>query len=61
MTVPTGVLVVVNEYCDGIYAQVWVRPHVSVCVYVCVYVCVSLYDLRVHVRFYIATYIRICS
>ena len=29
MTVPIGVLVVVDDYIDGIYAQVRVRPSVS--------------------------------
>ena len=49
MTVPIGVLVVVDDYFDGIYAQMQmrVRPRVSVSVYVCV----KLYDPRVHVRF----------
>ena len=47
MTVPIDVLVVVNDYFDGIYSQVRVRPRVSVSVYVCV----SLYDPRMHVRF----------
>ena len=47
MTVQTGVLVVVDDYFDGIYAQKRVRPRVSVSVYVCV----SLYDPRMHVRF----------
>ena len=41
-----GGLVVVDDYFDGIYAQVWPRPRVSVSVYVGV----SLYDPRVHVR-----------
>ena len=44
MTVPIGVLVVVNDYFDGTYAQVWVHPRVSVSVYVCV----SLYDPFLH-------------
>ena len=44
MTVPVSVLVVVNDYFDGIYAQVWVRLRVSVSVYVCV----SLYDPFLH-------------
>ena len=47
MTVPMGVLVVVDDYFDGIYAQVPVRPRVSVSVYVCV----SWYDPRVHEKF----------
>ena len=36
----------VDDYFDGIYAQVWTRPRVSVSVYVGA----SLYDQRVHVR-----------
>ena len=36
----------VDDYFDGIYAQVWPRPRVSVSVYVGV----SSYDPRVHVR-----------
>ena len=36
----------VDDYFDGIYAQVWPRPRVSVSVYVGV----SLYDPRVHLR-----------
>ena len=36
----------VDDYFDGIYAQAWPRPRVSVSVYVGV----SLYDPRVHVR-----------
>ena len=36
MIVPIRVLVVVDDYFDGIYAQVWVRPRVSVSVYVLV-------------------------
>ena len=36
----------VDDYFDGIYAQVWPCPRV----YVSVYVGVSLYDPRVHVR-----------
>ena len=43
MTIPIGVLVVVDDKFDGIYAQVRVRPRVSVSVYVYV----SLYDPRV--------------
>ena len=39
-------MVVVEDYFDGIYAQVWPHPGVSVNVYVGV----SLYDPRVHVR-----------
>ena len=35
-----------DDYFDGIYAQMRVRPRVSVSVYVCV----KLYDPRVHVR-----------
>ena len=58
MTVPIGVLVVVNDYFDGIYAQVRVRPRVSVSVYVCV----SLYDSCMHVRFlHCYMYIGNCS
>ena len=44
MTVPIGVLVVVNDYFDGLYVQVWVRPLVSVSLYVCV----SVYDPFLH-------------
>ena len=47
MTVPIGVLVAVDDYIDGIYTQVRVRP----CVSMSVYVCVSLYDPRMHVCF----------
>ena len=48
----------VDDYFDGIYAQVWPRPRVSVSVYVGM----SLYDPCVHVQgFYIATYIGNCS
>ena len=36
----------VDDYFDGIYAQVWPRP----CVSVSVYVGMTLYDLRMHVR-----------
>ena len=36
----------IDDYFDGIYAQVWPRPRVSVSVYIGV----SLYDPRVHVR-----------
>ena len=43
MTVPTGILVVADDYFDGIYAQVRVLPRVPVCV--------SLYDRCVHVCF----------
>ena len=46
MAVPIGVLVVAGDYIDGIYAQVRVRPPVSVSVYVCV----SFYDPRMHSR-----------
>ena len=46
MAVPIGVFVVVDDYIDGIYAQVRVRPRVSVSGYVCV----SFYDPRVHNR-----------
>ena len=54
MTVPRDVLVVVDDKFDSIYAQVRVRPRVSVSVYVCV----SLYDPCVHVLFfYIAAYL----
>ena len=35
MTVLRGVLVVVDDYFDGIYAQVRMRPRVTVIVYVC--------------------------
>ena len=35
-----------DDYIDGIYAQVWPRPRVSVSVYVGV----NLYDPRVYVR-----------
>ena len=35
MTVPICVLVVADDYFDGIYAQVRLRPRVSVSVYVC--------------------------
>ena len=52
MTVPIGVLVVVDDYFDGIYAQVRVHPRVSVSVYAGV----RLYDWRVHVCFYIVTW-----
>ena len=45
MTVPRGVLVVVDHNFDGIYAQVRVCPRVSVSVNVCV----SLYDPCAHV------------
>ena len=50
----------VDDYFDGICAQVRVRPHVSVSMYMCV----SLYDPCVHVFFfffYIATYLGNCS
>ena len=46
MAVPIEVLVMVDDYIDGIYAQVRVRPRVSVSVYVCV----NFYDPRVHSR-----------
>ena len=35
MTYPIDVLVVADDYFEGIYAQVRVRPRVSVTVYVC--------------------------
>ena len=57
VTVPRGVLVVDADNFDGIYAQVRVRPSVSVSVHVCV----TLYDSCVHVCFYIATYLGNCS
>ena len=44
MTVQIGVLVAVDDYFDGIYSQVRVRPRVSVSVYVCL----RLYHPRVN-------------
>ena len=53
MTVPRGVLVVVDDNYDGIYSQVRVRPRVSVSVYVCL----SLYDPCVHESLFLQCYL----
>ena len=53
MTVPIGVLVLDDDYFDGIYTQVRMRPRV----FVSVYVCMRLYDPRVHMYDFLHCYL----